>query len=66
MKLITMKFRGYKGEMMNIRSDFLWGLGFPVMSRRIARRVFSLIWVAQDKRLTVVGENYLRERFQEQ
>jgi len=55
---------GSKGERMGIRSDFLWGLGFPVMSKRIASRVFSLVWVALDERLNfthVVGENCLQE-----
>jgi len=45
---------------MGIRSNFLWSLGFPVMSRRIARIVFSLVWVALDEKLTVVGKNYLQ------
>jgi len=43
-----------------IRSGFLWGLGFPVMSRRIARRIFSLVWLAPKERLTVVEENCLQ------
>jgi len=30
------------------------------MSKRIARRVSSLIWIALDERLTVVGGNYLQ------
>jgi len=46
---------------MGTRSVFLWGPGFPVLSRRIAWRVSSLIWVALGKRLTVVGENCLQE-----
>jgi len=31
------------------------------MSRRIARKVSSLIWVALNEVVTVVGEDYLRE-----
>jgi len=46
---------------MGIRSVFLWGLGFPVMSRRISRRVSSLIWVVLGEKLAVVGENCLQE-----
>jgi len=38
MKVVTVKFGRSKGEQMGIRSVFLWGLGFPVMNRRIARR----------------------------
>jgi len=43
-----------------IKSDFLWGVGFPELSRRIARKVFSSVWVALDWRPTVVGEIYLQ------
>jgi len=32
---------GVQGEWMGIRSVLLWGLGFPVMSRRIARIIGS-------------------------
>jgi len=45
-------------EWVGLKSDFLWGLGFPVMSTKIAREVglfFKL--VVLDKRLNVVGEN---------
>jgi len=40
----TIKFEGKskpKREWMGIISVFIWGLGFPVMSRRFARRVSS-------------------------
>jgi len=47
---------------MGTRSVFLWGLDFPVLSRRIVRRVFSLIWIVLGERLAVVGENCLQER----
>jgi len=40
--------------------SFSLGFGFPVMSRRIAMRVFSLIWVVLDERLAVVGGNCLQ------
>jgi len=47
---------------MGIRSVFLWGPGFPLLSRtRIARRVSFLVWVVLGERLAVVGENYLQE-----
>jgi len=46
---------------MDTRSVFLWGSGFPVLSRRIARRVSSLIWVVLGERLSVVGGNCLQE-----
>jgi len=42
------------------KSDFLWGFSFPVMSRKIARRVFSSVWVALDERLAVADGNYLQ------
>jgi len=44
---------------MGTRSVFLWELGFPVLSRRIIRRVSSLIWAVLGERL--VGENCLQE-----
>jgi len=59
--VVTVKFGGFKGEWMGTRSVFLWGPGFPVLSRRIARRVSSLIWVVLGERLAVVGENCLQE-----
>jgi len=31
-----------------------------VISNRIAKRVFFLVWVAPDERLAVVGKNYLQ------
>jgi len=40
MKVLTVKFGGFKGEWVGIKSDFFWGLGFPVMSKRITRRVY--------------------------
>jgi len=44
-----MKFgRSPKEEWMGIKLNFLWGLDFPVMSRRIAKWAFSLVWVALD------------------
>jgi len=46
---------------MDIRSVFLWGPGFPVMNKKIARMVSSLIWVVLGKSLAVVGENCLQE-----
>jgi len=49
------------GASFDERSVFSWGPGFPVMSRRIARRVSSLIWVALGERLAVVGGNCLQE-----
>jgi len=52
---------GSKGEWMSIRSVFLWGPSFPVLSRRIARKVSSLIWVVPGERQAVVGENCLQE-----
>jgi len=39
-------WRGPKGELMGIRLVSLWGLGFPKRSRRTAKRVTSLVWVA--------------------
>jgi len=45
---------------VDIKLDFLWGLGFPAMNRRIARKVFSSVWIALDKRLNVEGENCLQ------
>jgi len=55
------KVWGSKGAWMGTRSVFLWRPGFPVLSRRIIRRVFSLIWIILGKRLAVVGENCLQE-----
>jgi len=46
---------------MGTRSVFIWGPSFPVLSKRIARRVSSLIWVVLGERLAVVGENCLQE-----
>jgi len=60
MNVVTIKFGGSKGGRMGTRSVFLWEPGFPVMNRRIARRV-SLIWVVLGERLAVVGENCLQE-----
>jgi len=60
MKVVIMKFGGSKGERMGIRSVFLWGLAFLVMSRRIARRVSSLVCVVLSERLAVVGGNCLQ------
>jgi len=48
-------------QWMGTRSVFLWGPGFPVLSRRIARRVSSSIWVVLGERLAVVGKNCLQE-----
>jgi len=52
---------GVQGEWMGTRSVFLWGPGFPVLNRRIARRVSSSIWVTLGERPSVVGENCLQE-----
>jgi len=46
---------------MGTRSVFLWEPGFPVLSRRITRRVSSLIWVVLGERLAVAGGNCLQE-----
>jgi len=46
---------------MGTRSVFLWGPDFPVLSRRIARRISSLIWVVLGGRLAVVEGNCLQE-----
>jgi len=45
---------GVQGRTDGQRSVFLWGLAFPVMSRRIARRFSSLIRVVLNERLAVV------------
>jgi len=45
---------------MSIKLDFLGGFGFPVMNRKIARRVFSSVWVTLNKKLTVVAKIYLQ------
>jgi len=59
MNVITVKFGN--GAWMNTRSTFLWRPSFPVLSRRIARMVSSLIWVVLGERITVVRENCLQE-----
>jgi len=59
MNVVTVKFGGSKREWMGIRSVFVWERGFPVMNRRIAKRVSSLIWFVLGERLPVVGENCL-------
>jgi len=56
------KFRRPKREWRDIKSKFLWRLVFPVMSRKIARTVFSSVCVALDWKLNVVGKNYAQER----
>jgi len=61
MNLVTVKFGGSKMEWMGTRSVFLWGPGYPVLSRRIARRISSLIWVLLGEKLVVVGGNCLQE-----
>jgi len=61
MNVVMVKFGGSKGEWMGTRSVFPWGAGFPVMSRRIARRVSSLIWVVLGDRLAFAGGNCLQE-----
>jgi len=61
MNVVTVKFGGFKGEWMGTRLVFLWWPGFPVLSRRIARRVSSSIWVVLGERPAVVGENCLQE-----
>jgi len=45
MKMVAMKFEWFKGERMEIRSGFFWGVGFSVISRRIS----SLIWLVQGR-----------------
>jgi len=54
------KFGGVQGKWMGIRLVSLLGLGFPMMSRKIVRRVTSLVWVALCERLAVLGENCLQ------
>jgi len=44
MKVVV--WEGPRGS-VGIKSDFLWGFGFPVMSRKIARKVFSSVWLLQ-------------------
>jgi len=61
MNVVTVKFGGSKVKWMDTRSVFLWEPGSPVMSRSIARKVFSLIWVVLCERLAVVGKNCLQE-----
>jgi len=46
-------------EVWGVQGGVLWRLGFPMMSRRIARRVFSLIRAVLNERLTVVRGNFL-------
>jgi len=46
---------------MGTKSVFLWGPGFPVLSRRIARRVSSLIWAELDEKPAVVGKCYSKK-----
>jgi len=47
MKVVRVKFKGSPREVAgDIKSEILWENGFPVMSRKIARKVFSLVWVA--------------------
>jgi len=60
MNVVTVKFGEIQKEQMGIRSVLLWGLDFPVMSRRNAKRVSFLIWVVLGERLAVVGENCLQ------
>jgi len=53
---------GVQGKVDGHNISFLWGPGFPVLIRRIARRVSSLIWVALGgERLAVVRGNCLQE-----
>jgi len=52
--------RRYKGSGW-AQDQFLWGPGFPVMNKRIVRRVFSLFWVVLGERQAVIGENCLQE-----
>jgi len=54
-------WRVFKEEWMSTRSVFSCGPSFPVMNRRIARRVSSLIWVVLGERLAVAGGNCLQE-----
>jgi len=51
---------GVQGGVDGHKIRFSLGTCFLVMSRRVDRRVFSLVWVALDERLTVVEENYLQ------
>jgi len=52
---------GSKREWMGTRSVSLWGPGSPVLSRRIARKVSSLIWAVLGERPAAAGENRLQE-----
>jgi len=61
MNMVMVKFgTGSKREWMGTRSVSPWGPGFPLISRRIARRVSSLIWVVLGKRLAAAGGNCLQ------
>jgi len=44
-----------------IKSEFLWRLGSPAVSKSITRKVFSSVWVALNWRPNIVGENCLKE-----
>jgi len=47
MKVVTVKFEESKGRVGGHKIKFsLGGADFSVISRRIARRVFSSVWVA--------------------
>jgi len=61
MKVVTVKFRSRSGSGRE-KLNFIWGLDFPVMSRRIDRRVSSSVRVAPYERPTVVGENYSQKK----
>jgi len=45
MKVVIVRFGAPKGGM---KSEVLWGHSFSVMSRKIARKVFSSVWLALD------------------
>jgi len=47
-------------EWVSVKSNFLWGFDLTLMSKRIARRAFSSVWVALYESLAVVGKNYLQ------
>jgi len=61
MNVITVNPWESKGERMGTRPAFPWGPGFPVLSRRIARKVSSSIWAALCERLAAIGESCLQE-----
>jgi len=48
MKVVIVTFGGSKGQWVVTKSDFLWGFGFPVVSKRIAMKVFSSVRVVLD------------------